>query len=395
MFGGGGFSFLRPARAAVGMYPAARGLVLAHLCAPEDAAGAWTIAEVRVAAAVWTAGGDAARLAALVREELTRAGWSDLPAVLALPDAEGRIQTLELPVALAGEELRRALHWALRVAADEAGTAWPADTMLCCEALPDAWAHRYWTAQIDAARVRALFTAFAAAGISLRYLTFCPPGGGALAEDIAAARAPQMPWETNAPAADDDALPAVYAALLVRRATPAHLRLARGRRLPLYLRRHAAAVIAVAAAAAFLAAVASDAAACVRVMQARDRAEEELALHDADRRRMEEYEALRSDAARRADLCAAFSAASLPWRALLVHLGTMTADGIRLRAVTSEGNAVRIEGEALHYEAVAGLMGRLEEQAFFTGGIALETAAQERGQTGEPMRIRFALRAAW
>lgn len=395
MFGGVGFRALRSVREAAGLYPSVRGLVLVRLCAPEDAAGTWTVSESRTAAGTWQAGEDAARLAALARAELDRAGWRGLPLALALPDAEGEAAELELPAALAGEELRRALHWALHAAADARGEALPEDMMLCCAALPDAWGHRYRTMRIPAARVHAFFAAFAGAGLSLRRLTFCPPGGGTLADGIAAARGPQMPWETADTAAEDAALPAVYAGLLFRRGTPAHLFLCGGDGVSVRLRRHAAAAAAVAAAAVLIGAAAADTAACVRTIEARDRAEEALALHDADRRRMEEYETLRADAARRERMLADISAASLPWRALLVHLGAVTADGIRLRAVTSEGHALRVEGDAVHYDAVASMIGRLEDGGFFTGGVALETAAQERGETGQPARIRFVLRAVW
>lgn len=395
MFGGAFFKILRPVRETVGIYPSAHGIAFAYLCAPEDGAGTWTVTELRRAPAVWTEEDGAAPLAALVREELSRMGRAHLPLALALPAAEAEVRTVELPAALTGEELHKALLWALRASADERDAALPEETCLCYTVLPEASVHRCRAAALPAARVREIFSAFAQGGLSLRRLTVCPADGGELAERISAARMLGLPWERTDPVEEAAVLPAVYAGLLFCKDTPGRLYLTGGMRPKTYLRRYAAAALAVLSAAAFLGVIAAEAGAYMTVLRERDRVREELALHAADRRRMEEYMTLRADTVRRERLLTAFLADSLPWRAVLVHLGSVTEDGIRFLSVASEGHTLRMEGEAAHYEALASMMSRLQAGAFFTGGVRLERAAQERGAAEAPARIRFVLRADW
>ena len=72
MFGSVFSKYLHPVREAVGIYPSAHGLVYAHLCAPDDTAGVWSVSMLRRTTDVWRAEDDPGRLAALVREELAR-----------------------------------------------------------------------------------------------------------------------------------------------------------------------------------------------------------------------------------------------------------------------------------------------------------------------------------
>ena len=112
MFGGVGFS-LHPPREGVGLYPSDHGLVLVRLDAPEAVDGAWQVTESRTAEHGCPAPSEARALASFVRAELVRAGWEQLPLALALPAAEAETGLRELPVRLAGAELRAALLWAM------------------------------------------------------------------------------------------------------------------------------------------------------------------------------------------------------------------------------------------------------------------------------------------
>ena len=91
MSGGVGFRLPWTVCAAVGIYPSAQGLVLAYLCAAEDAAGRWSVSESRVVKTDGMNLADAAELAACARAELVRAGWERLPLGLALPHEEAEI----------------------------------------------------------------------------------------------------------------------------------------------------------------------------------------------------------------------------------------------------------------------------------------------------------------
>ena len=388
MSGGVGFRLPWTVCAAVGIYPSAQGLVLAYLCAVEDAAGRWSVSESRV---VKTDGMDlagAADLAACARAELVRAGWERLPLGLALPHEEAEITERELPVLLAGEELREALRWSLHAegAADAAQ-----DLCLCGTPLVGTMPQRYWTARVDAARIRTYFSAFAAAGLCLHRMTVCPPNGGALANAVETAREPRMPWESASET--DDLLPAIYAGLLLRADTPVHLYWTGERPLLGRVRAHAATLIAVLATAVFLGCVAADASAYLAERTARDQAVEELALRASERARMEEFSALRVDLVERERLLSAFLRESLPARALLVHLGTAAVDGVRLTGLHADAQSVRIEGEAADYAALSALISALEEDGFFSMGTTLENAEQMANDTSE--QIHFALRSRW
>ena len=368
MFGGAGSSLRWKMREAAGVYVSADTIALVHLSAPEDMGGAWMVSESHIAENRGTDGLEATTLASRVHEELLRVGWENLPLAFAVPEGAAQTKEQELPAPLAAPELRDALLWSLRAAADAEGTVLPADICICCAPLPGTSPQRFWTAWMDAARVREYFSSFAAAGLHLRRVTVCPPQGGICAETIARACAPQMPWET-AKTEPDELLPAVYAGLLMDAKTPAHLYWSE-RKNPLgWLRPHAASVIAAAATAAFLAAAGADIASYEQAQRACTQAEEELALRGADLRRMEEFSAMHRDAVQHEQAWMTFAAASSPLRALLVHLGAAAADGIRLTGITTSA-----------------------EQKFFSSDLMPAYAGQEGAEDG---RIRFVLETHW
>ena len=289
----------------------------------------------------------------------------------------------ELPAALTGAELQAALLWAMRAEADREGSTLPADLRLCCASMEaDANTHRYWTAAMTERRVQSYFSAFSARGLRLRRLTICPPDGGTLAPLIAAARESQMPWEEPEEPTGDCA--AIYAGLLV----PAHaspLSWHAEHRIFPHLRRHAPALTAGAASVIFAAAVSADAAGLMAERAATETVQEELRLHDADVRRMEDYAMRRATVAERERVLAEVQAESLPLRALLVHLGTLPLKDIHLTALRV-GQMLEIEGEAESYEALATMTEHIAEDGFFRAPPVLAEASREDGH------IRFVLR---
>lgn len=395
MFGGVGFRLPWAVREAVGVYPAQQGLVLVRLCAADARDGAWAVTESRISEERCPVLSDAAALADFIHKELVCAGWEQMPLALAFPASMAQTRDWELSVLLTGRELQAALLWALRAEADELGEYLSDDVRLLCMPMPDSTtSHCYWLATMEGRRIQAYFSAFAAAGLQLMRLTICPPGGGVLADEIEAAREPRMPWETMA--ADGDALtPAIYAGLLMRAGMAANLYWRAEQPIMRSLRSYAAAGIAVLAAVFFLADVTADTAACMTARTARDRAAEELAQRETEFRRMESFAALRADVTQREQAWAEFASASLPVRALLVHLGTMTVDGVRLTGVHAEAHEIRLEGEAVDYAALAAFMGAMETDSFFPADVTLEYAGEGRTVPEESERVRFTLRSAW
>ena len=392
MFGGVGFR--QQVRDVVGIYPTPhRGLILVHLCAPDLASGAWTVTEVRTVQQSWTIEQGAMLLTGIVHEELKRAGWTRYALCLALPPETVIVRVWELPLALSGTELREALLWSLRASTD--GGALPEDAQIICVSPSEEDACRYWFALCAEPDIKALFAAFAATGLRLRRLTVCPPGGGAHASLLALAQEPPLSWESGEQIPDELMQPAVYAGLLFHAATPTHLYVKRDADSFAWLRCHAAAAIALCATVLFLVGSAAHAGACLWVRQEAVRMETALSAHESDRRSMQRSAALQMEIAQRIHVLTDFSRASHPWRALLVHLGCMCIDGVRITGVKAEDAAVLIEGEAVHYEAFSAMMGQLEEDDFFSGGVTLDTAVQERGEQGAPEHIRFSIRAAW
>ena len=289
----------------------------------------------------------------------------------------------ELPAALTGAELQAALLWAMRAEADREGSTLPADLRLCCVPMEtDANTHRYWTAAMTESRVQAYFSAFSVRGLRLRRLTICPPDGGTLAPLIAAARDPQMPWEE--PEEPTGECAAIYAGLLVP--VPfSPLSWHAEHRIFSQLRRHAPELTAGAATLIFAAAVSADAAGLMAERAATETVQEELRLHDADVRRMEDYAMRRAAVAERERVLAEVQAESLPLRALLVHLGTLPLKGIHLTALRV-GQMLEIEGEAESYEALAIMTEHIAEDGFFRAPPVLAEASREDGH------IRFVLR---
>ena len=392
MFGGVGFR--QQVRDVVGIYPTPhRGLILVHLCAPDLASGAWTVTEVRTVQQSWTIEQGAMLLAGIVHEELKRAGWTRYALCLALPPEAVDIRENVLPLALSGAELREALLWSLRASTD--GSALPEDAQILCASPSEEDVCRYWIALCAEADIRALFSAFDTAGLRLRRLTVCPPVGGVLSPFLALAEEAPLSWESAEQIPDELMQPAVYAGLLFHAATPTHLYIKRDAESFAWLRHHAAAAITFCATALFLVGSAAHAGACLWARQEAERVETALSAYESDRRSMERSTVLQREIAQRIHVLTDFSQASHPWRALLVHLGCMCVDGVRITGVKAEDAAVLIEGEAVHYEAFSAMMGQFEEDAFFSGGVTLDTAVQERGEQGAPEHIRFSIRAAW
>ena len=289
----------------------------------------------------------------------------------------------ELPAALTGAELQAALLWAMRAEADREGSTLPADLRLCCASMEaDANTHRYWTAAMEEPRVQAYFSAFSARGLRLRRLTICPPDGGTLAPLIAAARDPQMPWEEPEERTGECA--AIYAGLLVP-APSSQLSWHAEHHIFSCLRRHAPELTAGAATLIFAAAVSADAAGLMAERAATETVQEELRLHDADVRRMEDYAMRRAAVAERERVLAEVQAESLPLRALLVHLGTLPLKDIHLTALRV-GQMLEIEGEAESYEALAIMTEHIAADEFFRAPPVLAEASREDGH------IRFVLR---
>lgn len=380
MFGVDGFS-LRP-REAVGISTTAEGLRLVRLAAPEERDGTWTVS-ASSGAVCSCDGADAAALAAAACAALYSLGWMHLPLGLALPTELAMTAERELPATLTGAELQAALLWAMRAEADSEGRTLPTDLQLCCAPMEtDANIHRYWTAAMTERRVQSYFSAFSARGLRLRQLTICPHDGGTLAPLIAAAREPQMSWEEPEECTGECA--AIYAGLLLSKPSsslswqPEHRIFAR-------LRRRASELTAGAATLIFAAIVSADAAGLMAERTATETVQEELRLHDADVRRMEEYAMRRAAVAERERALAKVQAESLPLRALLVHLGTLPLKGIQLTALRV-GQMLEIEGEAESYEALATMTEHIAEDGFFRAPPVLAEVSREDGY------IRFVLR---
>lgn len=380
MFGVDGFS-LRP-REAVGISTTAEGLRLVRLAAPEERDGTWKV-NASSGAACSCDGADAASLAAAANAALDSLGWMHLPLGLALPAELAVTAERELPATLTGAELQAALLWAMRAEADREGRTPPADLQLCCAPMEtDANIHRYWTAAMTERHVQSYFSAFSARGLRLRRLTICPPDGGTLAPLIAAAREPQMPWEEPEERTGECA--AIYAGLLLSKPSSPLSWHAEHHIIP-RLRRRAPELIAGAATLIFAVAVSADAAGLMAERTATETVQEELRLHDADVRRMEEHAMRRAAVAERERALAKVQAESLPLRALLVHLGTLPLKGIHLTALRV-GQMLEIEGEAESYEALAAMTEHIAADGFFRAPPVLAEASREDGY------IRFVLR---
>ena len=380
MFGVDGFS-LRP-REAVGISVTAEGLRLVRLAAPEERDGAWAVT-ASSGAACSCDGADASALAAAACAALRPLGWAHLPLGLVLPAELAVTAEHELPAALTGRELQAALLWAMRAEADREGRTLPADLRLCCAPMEtDANIHRYWTAAMEEPRVQSYFSAFSARGLRLRRLTLCPPDGGTLAPLIAAARESQMPWEEVEERTGECA--AIYAGLLVP-APSSQLSWHAEHHIFSRLRHRAPELIVGAATLIFAVAVSADAAGLMAERTATETVQEELRLHDADVRRMEDYAMRRAAVAERERVLAEVQAESLPLRALLVHLGTLPLKGIHLTALRV-GQMLEIEGEAESYEALATMTEHIAADGFFRAPPVLAEAAREDGY------IRFVLR---
>lgn len=74
---------------------------------------------------------------------------------------------------------------------------------------------------------------------------------------------------------------------------------------------------------------------------------------------------------------------SYPWRSILIHLGTMTVDGVWLSEVTMpKSNELEIQGKAIQYEALAEFLQKFEgDKEFFPSAPILKSAQAEAGES--------------
>ncbi len=83
---------------------------------------------------------------------------------------------------------------------------------------------------------------------------------------------------------------------------------------------------------------------------------------------------------------------SFPWRSILIHLGTMTTDGVWLTDITRVSrDTLEIKGKALHYESLAEFLQKFEtDRTFFPQPPLLQSSKAERGSDNQ-ITICFSL----
>ena len=77
---------------------------------------------------------------------------------------------------------------------------------------------------------------------------------------------------------------------------------------------------------------------------------------------------------------------SYPWRSILIHLGTMTVDGVGLSEITvPKPNELEIHGKAIQYEALAEFLQKFEgDREFFPSTPILKSSQVEAGEANSP-----------
>lgn len=105
----------------------------------------------------------------------------------------------------------------------------------------------------------------------------------------------------------------------------------------------------------------------------------ELALKSPELKKMKLLEQVTRDTAQKEQILTQLTAENIPWYAMLVHLGTLTVDGVRLeRLDLTNKNYLRLDGYAATYEALAEFLARFEQDKdFFPHGPLLQNTTTE------------------
>ncbi len=124
--------------------------------------------------------------------------------------------------------------------------------------------------------------------------------------------------------------------------------------------------------------------------------ESQLAEMAPDRKRCELWEQVRTRAEQKEQLVAQLADQQQPWYALLVHLGTVTVDGVWLDSVEAgDDNEVRLSGQATDYASLTAYVEQLEHDEFFADGVTLESSGrseQHEGATSGTLNFRLHLK---
>ena len=121
--------------------------------------------------------------------------------------------------------------------------------------------------------------------------------------------------------------------------------------------------------------------------------ESQLAELASDRKRCELWEQVRVRSEKKEQLISQLADHQQPWYALLVHLGTVTVDGVWLDSVeTGDDDDVRLTGQATDYASLTAYVEQLEHDEFFADGVTLESSSrpeQYKGTTGGTLSFRL------
>ncbi|MCR5757667.1 MAG: PilN domain-containing protein [Selenomonas sp.] len=122
--------------------------------------------------------------------------------------------------------------------------------------------------------------------------------------------------------------------------------------------------------------------------------QQELQGLEAEQRAMKQLVDKHAAIARREELLQELGQQGKPWYSLLVHLGTNTAEGVSVTEIHADeaGEQLKLEGQAVNYDALADFVSQLEaDKDFFAGGVKLDKSVLAKGNGGEPDRVRFAV----
>ncbi|WP_143188162.1 PilN domain-containing protein [Selenomonas ruminantium] len=121
---------------------------------------------------------------------------------------------------------------------------------------------------------------------------------------------------------------------------------------------------------------------------------EELNRLRPEKQEMEEAVAQRRCVEEREQLWRSLQDTSTSWYSLLVHLGMDTCEGVFLTGftVTDDGRCLRLNGQAVTYDALAEFIGCIEKDPdIFPHGVRLEDSALRKGTDEKRERIDFSL----
>ncbi|SFT52375.1 Tfp pilus assembly protein PilN [Selenomonas sp. GACV-9] len=325
-----------------------------------------------------------------ISARLAREGWEDIPRVLWADEEQVLVRLIKIPPDMKPKEQFEAAYWEFESQLGNEGLAIE-DFQVACMDLNEQ--QEVWMAAVSHEYIAQAEAAFSQAEIPLAELVTGDPltsqvefdpsdGGGLIIGDT------RLGYGQSAAGLPVDALGGALRAALIfgqgieQAAKRALWLLEPDSRVDRWDYQHLAMIMLAVVFSVASMLLAWDGWQLYQAQQHAVQSRQELQSLLPVQQKMQGEEKIRAGLEQKEQCLQSLSQTRFPWYSLLVHLGTMTVDGVWLDGLElQEQDEIRIEGQAVSYDAIADFVQAFEkDKDFFSAGPVLESSGSAAGK---------------